>query len=120
MRNKKFLQESMKKCWNEQMEEKQAQKERERGLALKLEEENARRLLLEEELAKATFAKKKEEMKKLQSYLLMQMEEMKYVFFSRQRFPIQPVQGHFSKFSDQLHLLKLFDVADQSDEKKLC
>lgn len=69
----------MNKCWTQQMKEKQMQKEYERKLALRLEEENAKKRLLDEELQREMNMKKKEEMKKLQNYLLSQMEEVKLV-----------------------------------------
>lgn len=59
------------------MKEKQIQKELERNLALKLEEENARKRLLEEEARERDIRKRKEETKNLQTYLQSQIDEIR-------------------------------------------
>ncbi|XP_065215883.1 trichoplein keratin filament-binding protein-like isoform X2 [Planococcus citri] len=74
---KRSFQESMKQCWEEQLKEKQMQKEFERKLGFKLEEETARQRLLEEQVRERDIRKRKEETKKLQTYLQSQIEEVK-------------------------------------------
>lgn len=74
---KNRCQESMKKCWIEQMKEKQRQKEKEKELMQKLEEENEKQRKLEEEREVEVARKKQEEMRQLKNYLLNQIQEVK-------------------------------------------
>lgn len=67
----------MKNCWIEQIKEKESQKENEREMMQKLEEEIAKQREIEEEHEKELVRKKQEEMKELKNFLLNQMEEVK-------------------------------------------
>lgn len=74
---KKMCQDSMKKCWIEQMKEKEQQKDDEKDLIQKLEEENEKQRKLEEEKEAELARQRQEEVKELKNYLLNQMEEVK-------------------------------------------
>ena len=69
----------MKKCLIEQIREKQQQEEYEKRLMQKLDEENERQRILEEERETELGCKRQEETRELKNYLLNQMQEVKYV-----------------------------------------